>query len=139
MSNALRTFWGSVAAFFLVSLCGGCVPLNYNATAHMYRDRSNIRNNILITGQPQKRFQSVWGPPTRTYSRRFDKGEHGQYAWTPFGGGGSFAARGGESYDLWFYEQRQVTLVFNRAELIYWHWGADPPDDSKMFQTQKIN
>jgi hypothetical protein len=118
--------------------CVSCVPFNYNATARIYRDRANIRNNLLITGQPRKRFQSVWGPPTRTYSRRFDIGSHGELSWNPFGGSGSFAARGGQTYDLWFYEKKAVTLVFNRDELVYWHWGADPPNE-KMYETDKIN
>src|ERR1051325_7952454 len=104
----------------------------------MYRDRSNIKQGILITGQPQDRFQSIWGAPTRTYSKRFDKGPHGEYSWQPFGGSGSFEAKGGETYDLWFYEQRKVTLVFLHESLVYWHWGAEPPDE-KLFQTDKIN
>ena len=115
----------------------GCIPFNVNGTVQLHRDRANIRQNILITGQPQRRFQSVWGAPTRTYSRRFEKGASSRYAWTPFGGGGSFEAQGGESYDLWFYAQKEVTLVFNRERLAYWNWGADPPD-SKMYETDKI-
>jgi hypothetical protein len=118
-------------------LCG-CIPFNYNGTARIYRDHSNIKHNILITGQPQGRFQSIWGPPTRTYSRRFDTGQHGQYAWTPFGGGGSFSARSGETYDLWFYKERGVTLVFNHENLVYWHWGTDAPEESRVFETDKI-
>jgi hypothetical protein len=134
----MKSLVSSLAALLL--LCPGCVPFNYNATARMYRDKSNIKNNILITGQPRNRFQSVWGPPTRTYSRRFEKGAHSEYVWTPFGGGGSFAARGGETYDLWFYEERKVTLIFDRkGELAYWHWGADSPDEKKMYETEKIN
>jgi len=120
-------------------LCVGCYPLNYNATHHMYVDRSNIKHNILITGQPRGRFQSVWGPPTRTYSRRFDIGEHGGFAATPFSAGGSFQAKGGETYDLWFYQERKVTLMFDHeGELVYWLWSAEPPSE-KLFQTDKVN
>jgi hypothetical protein len=133
--NHLKTL---AAISAIAPLLCGCYPLNYNATARMYRDRSNIKHNILISGQPQDRVQSIWGPPTRTYSKRFDKGSHGDYAWTPFGGGGSFEAKGGETYDLWFYEQRKVTLVFLHENLIYWHWGPEAPDE-KLFQTDKIN
>jgi hypothetical protein len=116
----------------------GCVPFNYNATVAMHRDKSNIQNNILISGQPQKRFLSIWGAPTRTYSRRFDTGTHSQISWSPFGGSGSFNVRGGETYDLWFYQDKKVTLVFFKKELMYWNWGDNPPDDSGTFQTQKI-
>jgi len=105
----------------------------------MYVDRSNIKHNILITGQPRNRFQSIWGPPTRTYSRRFDVGSHAEFSANPFWAGGSFQAKGGETYDLWFYEKREVTLVFDRkGELAYWHWGPEPPSE-KLFQTDKIN
>jgi hypothetical protein len=136
MTNGCR--FRVLALITAVLLTQGCIPFNYNGTARIYRDRSNIRQNILITGQPQRKFQSIWGPPTRTYSRHFDRGAHGEIAWTPFGGGGSIAAHGGESYDLWFYEKKQVTLVFENKELIYWHWGADPPDDSKAYQMEQI-
>lgn len=105
----------------------------------MYVDRSNIKHNILITGQPRGRFQSVWGPPTRTYSRRFDIGAHGGFAGTPFSAGGSFQAKGGESYDLWFYQKREVTLMFDhQGDLVYWLWSAEPPSE-KLFQTDKVN
>ena len=74
----------------------------------------------------------------KTYSRRFEKGSNGEYAWTPFSGG-SFSARGAETYDLWFYEKRAVTLIFNRqGELVYWHRGPDPPNE-KFYETDKIN
>lgn len=124
---------------FALVLCAGCYPLNYNATHRMYVDRSNIKHNILITGQPRGRFQSVWGPPTQTFSRRFDIGAHGGFANSPFGGGGSFQAKGGETYDLWFYQERKVTLMFDHGgELVYWIWSAEPPSE-KLFQTDKVN
>lgn len=113
--------------------------MNYNGTARIWRDRSNIKQNILITGQPRKRFQSVWGPPTKTYSRFFRKGgAEGEASWSPFGGAGSFKVSEEGTYDLWFYQARAVTLVFHKEELLYWHWGADAPSDSGAYETQKI-
>lgn len=120
-------------------LCAGCIPFNFNGTRRIYVDMSNIKHEMLITGQPRYKFQRWWGRPTRTYSRRFDIGAHGGYANTPFGGGGSFQAKGGETYDLWFYQERKVTLMFDHeGDLVYWIWSAEPPSE-KLFQTDKIN
>ncbi len=107
----------------------GCVPFNYNATAQMHRDKSNIKNNILITGQPRNKFQSIWGAPTKTYSLTVTReGAQGSISWGPWGGGGSFATNPGQTYDIWFYEKRAVTLIFHKEELAGWHWGSEPPE-----------
>ena len=36
--------------------------------------------------------------------------------------------RTGRTYDLWYYREKGVTLVFYGDRLVYWHWGADPPN-----------
>ncbi len=107
-------------------LVAGCVPFNYNATAKMYRDRSDIKNGILITGQPMKRFRSVWGDPTKTFSRRFNTGAEGK-VWF---GGGSFVANGRDTYDVWFYKEKQITLIFLKKELVYWMDSTAPPTEA---------
>ncbi|HVU08071.1 MAG TPA: hypothetical protein VHG89_05965 [Verrucomicrobiae bacterium] len=127
---------------YLILLCGvlllsGCVPFNYNATVKMYRDDSDIKQGVLVSGQSQKRFRSIWGLPTKTYSRRFDVGAHGSVFMVRGIGGGSFSARSGETYDLWFYQERAVTLIFDRGELIYWIYSSQPPTDL-TFETEKI-
>ena len=125
-------------ACLLLPLFIGCIPLDYNGTRQMYLDHSNIKHDILISGQPQRKFQSIWGPPTKTYSRRFDVGAHDSFTVTPFGGGGSFQAKGGETYDLWYYKEKKVTLFFDKGELVYWDWSEQPPDTT-IFQTDKVN
>jgi hypothetical protein len=125
----------SLVLTFTSLFFAGCIPLNYNATAQIYRDKSNIKQSILITGQPRKRFQSVWGPPTRTYSRFFRKG--GAEGWE-VGGIGGFKVNEEGTYDMWFYSEKKVTLVFQRDRLIYWHWGPEPPSESKTYETDKI-
>jgi hypothetical protein len=108
----------------------GCVPLNYNATAKMYRDRSDIKKGILISGQPMRRIRSVWGDPTKTFSRRFNVGTHGSVLVGPLGGGGSFTANGRDTYNVWFYKEKQTTLIFAKEELVYWMEGPNPPTES---------
>lgn len=116
-------------ALALTLAISACVPFNYNATAKIHRDKSNIKNGILIAGQPMRRFQTMWGPPTRTYSRRFNTGSKGSFV-VGFGASGSFVANSRESYDLWFYKEKETTLVFCRQELVYWSYGAEPPTDA---------
>lgn len=120
-----------IPCLFLVLTLSACVPLNYNATAKIYRDKSNIRNNILIAGQPMRRFQSIWGPPTRTFSRRFNTGAKGSFS-VGFGANGSFVANSRESYDIWFYKEKETTLVFCKQELVYWAYGPNPPTEEDL-------
>lgn len=123
----MKTFLLLLGVTALIS--SGCVPFNYNATARIYRDKSDIKDGILIAGQPMKRFRSVWGNPTKTFSRRFDTGAKGSMAFGILGGGGSFVANNRETYDIWFYKEKETTLVFSKKELVYWSYGPNPPTD----------
>ena len=104
----------------------GCVPLNYNATAKIYQDRSDIKKGILIAGQPMKRFRGAWGDPTKTFSRRFNTGARGKVSFL----GGSFVANGRDTYDVWFYKEKQMTLIFLKKELVYWMESTSPPTEA---------
>src|SRR5438046_773588 len=68
-----------LALLALVPLCcSGCF-LSVAHDIEVHRDKKNIRQNILITGQQRSVFHKVWGAPTKTYSRTFTKqGPEGQ-------------------------------------------------------------
>src|SRR6266478_4290772 len=99
--------------FFLILtvpfLCDGCV-LSISHDIRVHREKSEIRQNTLASRQKQSSFKKVWGPPTRTFSQTGDAEGH-------------FAIRPGRIYDIWFYSDKQVTLVFDRKELIAWELG----------------
>jgi hypothetical protein len=113
-------------AALAVLLVAGCVPLNYNATAKIYQDRSDIKKGVLIAGQPMKRFRGAWGDPTKTFSRRFNTGLKGNF-WV---GGGAFVANGRDTYDVWFYKEKQMTLIFLKEKLVYWMDSTTPPTEA---------
>lgn len=119
----------TLAALALL-LVTGCVPLNYNATAKMYRDRSDIQKGVLIAGQPMKRFRGAWGDPTKTFSRRFNTGAQGNVSIGIGGGVGSFVANGRDTYDVWFYKEKQITLIFLKEKLVYWMDSTTPPTEA---------
>ncbi len=122
MKNASTLILSALAILVLV----GCVPFNYNATTRIYQDRSDIKKGVLIAGQPMKRFRGAWGDPTKTFSRRFNTGARG----TVFFGGGSFVANGRDTYDVWFYKEKQMTLIFLKQKLVYWMESASPPTEA---------
>ena len=95
-------------------LVGGCCTT----------ETSNIRHNLLMTGQCQWAFLKEWGYPTKTFTQSgSEKGV--EAAWGP--GGGRFTMNPKRTYDLWFYEKRGVTLAFYRQELAGWKWDTNPP------------
>ncbi len=129
--------------FAIIALVAGCkTPL----------DVVNIRQGVLITDQRRDYFLQEWGPPTRTYS------EYVTTAWNALevvwnrgskenatasvqgnpitsevktgSGDGGFAIKrqGGRVFNIWVYEKRGVTLVFDRESLAAWRWhdGATP-------------
>jgi hypothetical protein len=93
-------------------------------------DRQNIRNGILITRQPQDAFLKEWGRPSKTYSEPVEgekSGTGGSFSFGPGGGGGSFySGPRGTVFDVWFYREKKVTLLFSRARLVAWFWGEEP-------------
>lgn len=112
----------------ILLLCPGCF-LNFAYDARLHSDKKNIPKNVIMTGQYQKSFQKYWGDPTRTFSKNVvTKGANAGISWGPGGGGGYFAMQHGRTYDLWYYVDKQVTLVFYDRVLVYWHWGAELPN-----------
>jgi hypothetical protein len=89
--------------------------------------RMNIRNDLLITRQRREDFIKEWGRPTRTFAQSGHAEGFG-VGWVgdkqkP---GGNFALRSNRSYDLWYYANKKVTLVFDREILVAWAWGDEP-------------
>lgn len=104
--------------------CGCILSIAYDVRTA--RDWSNIKQNILVTRQAQPTFKSVWGAPTRTYSQSGNAEGFGA-EWTGADGAkGHFALKGNRTYDIWFYEQKGVTLVFYNSQLAAWKWAKTP-------------
>ncbi len=132
----MRKFCATVFLPFLAISLSGCF-LNIARDVRVHNDKANISQGILITGQSRAMFRKLWGPPTKTYSQTFSRdGVEGQISWGRFGGGGNFTTHPGATYDLWFYAQKEVTLVFDREEtLVYWHWGSEAPNPGSLDPT----
>lgn len=121
----------------LLAVCSSGCFLSIARDIRVHNDKVNISQGILATGQSRAMFRKLWGPPTKTYSQTFSRdGVEGQISWGRWGGGGSFTTHPGGTYDLWFYAEKEVTLVFDREEtLVYWHWGPDAPNPGLLEPT----
>ena len=84
----------------------------------LMRDKENVRQGLLISGQDRRAFLDLWGPPERTSSITGDDNVRADW-----GGGGGFFFKGKEVYDVWEYPQKGVTLVFCRGRLTTWKTG----------------
>jgi hypothetical protein len=79
------------------------------------KDRQMIRQGMLLVGLDRDDVIAEWGLPDRTESAV--SGESLQVRWG-IGGGGAY--KGNRALDVWIYEKRGVTLVFDDDELIAW-------------------
>ena len=95
-----------MAVFIVAALTVGC------AMAH---NRAQIRQGLLTRGLLRDAFLAEWGPPTRTSTLTGD--DSTRVGW---GGGAGFFFKGKAVYDVWEYQDRGVTLVFEGSRLATW-------------------
>ena len=81
--------------------------------------RKDIRIGHFYTGMYRKAFYDEWGLPDKTLS--MDSEEFAAYSARVSGHwGGANYFKGKVALDVWVYEQREVTLVFNGQQLVGW-------------------
>jgi len=90
----------------ILSLLVGCA---------MARHREQIRSGLLTVGLNRDAFLAEWGMPTKT--RSMSSEEFTSAGWSAYGGK---VYSGKAPLDVWIYEERQVTLVFNGIVLVGW-------------------
>lgn len=96
-----------IAALIIVlSILVGCA---------MARHREQIRTGLLTVGLNRNAFLAEWGMPTKTRSMTGE--EFTSAAWSNYGGK---VYSGKTSLDVWIYEDRKVTLVFEGIVLVGW-------------------
>jgi hypothetical protein len=98
----------SLPVFFACAVLAGCAAS---------RERDSIRSGILTTDLSQKSFLQVWGPPTRT-SVVHSVDDITKASIAPFHG--SFSSKDEKTYEIWNYDARKTTLVFEDHELTGW-------------------
>jgi hypothetical protein len=81
------------------------------------QERDAIRSGVLTTDLSQKSFLQVWGPPTRT-SVVHSVDDIMKASIAPFHG--SFSSKDEKTYEIWNYDARKTTLVFEDHELTGW-------------------
>ena len=81
------------------------------------RERDAIRSGVLTTDLSQKAFLQVWGAPTRT-SVVHSVDDIMKASIAPFHG--SFSSKDEKTYEIWNYDARKTTLVFEDHELSGW-------------------
>ena len=81
----------------------------------MARHREQIRSGLLTVGLNRNAFLTEWGMPTKSQSmssEEFMSAGWGQYS-------GRFY-KGKTSLNVWIYEEREITLVFDGIVLVGW-------------------
>lgn len=97
----------------------------------MAKHREYVRNGMLIAGLNREAFLKEWGMPDRTSTISSDEFSQLSVGWSSVSGsgsGGSTSSSSGRAgffkgkvpLDVWVYEQRGVTLVFNGLRLVGW-------------------
>jgi hypothetical protein len=81
----------------------------------MAHHRAQIRQGLLTRGLLRGAFLAEWGPPTRTSTLTGEDAT--RVGW---GGGAGFFFKGKAVYDVWEYQERDVTLVFQGDRLATW-------------------
>ena len=85
----------------------------------MARHREQIRSGLLTTGLNRNAFLPEWGMPDKTYTISSD--EFSQFTGLATGSAaGASYFKGKVPLDVWVYESREITLVFNGIVLVGW-------------------
>lgn len=101
---------------FLVSIV---LLLLIGCTSGMTKHREQIRNGLLTVGLNREAFLKEWGMPDRTYVISSDEVAKLSVLWgSNFGSGGFF--KGKVPLDVWEYQKKEVTLIFNGIVLVGW-------------------
>src|SRR3972149_11517722 len=81
----------------------------------MARHREQIRSGLLTTGLNRNAFLAEWGMPTKTYSMSSE-----EFMSAGFSGYSGRFYRGKVPLDVWVYDEKGVTLVFQGIVLVGW-------------------
>jgi hypothetical protein len=85
----------------------------------MTKHREQIRSGLLTVGLNREAFLKEWAMPDKTYSISSEEFTKLSASWGDYGGGAGFF-KGKVPLDVWVYNERQVTLVFNGIRLVGW-------------------
>jgi hypothetical protein len=103
-----KAFLVSIVLFLLI----GC------STA-MTKHREQVRSGLLTVGLNREAFLKEWGMPDKTYVISGEEFIKLSASWGAYGGGAGFF-KGKVPLDVWVYEKREITLVFNGIRLVGW-------------------
>lgn len=85
----------------------------------MQRHRQYVKDGMLIAGLNREAFLKEWGMPDKTTT--ISSEEFSQFMAGAIGSVGSATYfKGKVPLDVWIYEQRGITLIFNSLRLVGW-------------------